>query len=80
VDDILVTPMTLLRHDDLREIFDGLAAHDLDVSHFLVHADAQELVRRINHDQAVPSRRGAGGWSISTPTPGPSPGWLPAPT
>jgi hypothetical protein len=53
---ILVTPMTLLRRDYLREIFDGLASHDLEVRHVLVHADPDELARRINHDQGLPEQ------------------------
>ena len=53
---ILVTPMTLLRRDYLQEILDGLASHDLDVRHFLVHADPDELARRINHDEGSPEQ------------------------
>ena len=53
---VLVTPMTLLRRDDLREIFDGLASHDLEVRHVLVHADPDELARRIDHDQGLPEQ------------------------
>ena len=37
--------MTLLRRDYLREIFDGLASHDLEVRHVLVHAYPDELAR-----------------------------------
>jgi hypothetical protein len=50
---ILIAPMTLLRRDYLQEIFDDLAAHDLDVRHFLVHADSDELARRIDQDQGL---------------------------
>jgi len=53
---VLVIPMTLLHRDCLREIFDGPASHDLEVRHFLVHADPDELARRINHDQGVPGQ------------------------
>jgi hypothetical protein len=52
----LVTPMTLLRRDYLREIFDGLASHDLHVRHFLMHADPDELARRIEQDQGLPEQ------------------------
>jgi chloramphenicol 3-O-phosphotransferase len=50
---ILVTPMTLLRRDYAQEIFDGLAAHDLKVHHVLMHADHDELIRRIHNDPDV---------------------------
>jgi glutaredoxin-related protein len=53
---ILVTPMTLLRRDYLQEIFDGLASRDLDVRHILVHADPDELARRIEQDQGLPEQ------------------------
>jgi adenylylsulfate kinase-like enzyme len=53
---ILVTPMTMLRRDYVRETFDGLASHDLEIQHFLVHADLDELARRINHDQGLPEQ------------------------
>jgi glutaredoxin-related protein len=53
---ILVTPMTLLRRDYLQEVFDGLTSHDLDVRHFLVHANRDELARRIDKDQGLPEK------------------------
>ena len=53
---VLVTPMTLLRRDYLREIFDGLASHGLEVRHVLVHAHPDELARRINHNQGLPEQ------------------------
>jgi hypothetical protein len=53
---ILVTPMTLLRPDYAQEIFDGLASHDLKVRHVLLHADRDELIRRIQHDQGLPEQ------------------------
>jgi AAA domain-containing protein len=56
VDGILVTPMTLLRRDYMEEIFNGLASHGLGVRHFLVHADPDELARRIDQDQGLPEQ------------------------
>lgn len=53
---ILVTPMTLLRRDYVQAIFHGLASHDLEVRHFLVHADPDELARRIDQDQGLPEQ------------------------
>jgi hypothetical protein len=53
---ILVTPMTLLRWDYVQAIFHGLASHDLEVRHFLVHADPDELARRIDQDQGLPEQ------------------------
>ena len=50
---VLVTPMTLLRRDYLQEIFNGLAGHGLEARHVLVHADQEELARRIIHDPGV---------------------------
>jgi hypothetical protein len=56
VGSILVTPMTLLRRDYVQEIFHGLASHDFEVRHFLVHADPDELARRIEQDQGLPEQ------------------------
>jgi hypothetical protein len=43
----LVAPMTLLREDYAREIFDGLGARGISVHHVLLHVEEAELRRRI---------------------------------
>ncbi len=43
----LVIPQTILVEAYAREIFDGLAAHGVPVAHFVLHAEAAELRRRI---------------------------------
>jgi hypothetical protein len=48
--------MTLLRRDYVQEIFHSLASHDLEVRHFLMHADPDELARRIEQDQGLPEQ------------------------
>ncbi|HKF00169.1 MAG TPA: ATP-binding protein [Actinomycetes bacterium] len=51
---ILVAPAALLRPEYARQIFEGLAAVQLATRHFVVHADEDELIRRIWHDRTVP--------------------------
>jgi hypothetical protein len=50
----LVTPMTLLRPEYVREILGRFAQTGLSVRHFVLHADEDELIRRIWHDRTVP--------------------------
>nr|WP_093837816.1 AAA family ATPase [Streptomyces aidingensis] len=47
---LLVAPMTLLRQEYAAEIFGRLAAGGVPVRHFLLHAEDDELVRRIEDD------------------------------
>lgn len=56
-DEPLVVPMTLLREPYAKEIFGGLAAKGVEVRHVLLHADEQELVRRIESDEAESGAR-----------------------
>lgn len=46
----LVMPMTVLVEEYWREISDGLAAHGIDVRHFVLHADPETLRARILGD------------------------------
>jgi hypothetical protein len=58
----LITPMTLLRADYATEIFNGLAANALPVTHVVLHVEADELIRRIQRDQAMSD--GARRWRL----------------
>ncbi|MEW1954692.1 AAA family ATPase [Terrabacter sp. NPDC080008] len=49
----LVMPMTVLVEQYWREISAGLAAHSIPVRHFVLHADAETLRRRINDDTVL---------------------------
>lgn len=51
----LVMPMTVLVEDYWREIHTGLVAHGIAVRHVVLHADRDELVRRIADDSPLPS-------------------------
>ncbi|WP_049569959.1 AAA family ATPase [Nonomuraea sp. SBT364] len=53
----LVVPMTLLRQRYHQEIFSALAGRRLPVRHILLHADEDELVRRIELDTVEASAR-----------------------
>jgi hypothetical protein len=55
----LVMPMTILVEQYWREISGGLAAHDIDVRHFVLHADQDTLRRRIEADTTGPP-----GWRL----------------
>lgn len=46
----LVVPMTVLVEEYWREIRSGLAAHDIPVRHFVLHADRATLLGRIQQD------------------------------
>ncbi|WP_299954630.1 AAA family ATPase [uncultured Modestobacter sp.] len=58
----VVTPMTLLREELARELFDGLADRGVQVRHVLLDVAEAELVRRIRDDGAEP---GARDWRLS---------------
>ncbi|WP_165985528.1 AAA family ATPase [Streptomyces sp. YIM 98790] len=62
----LVAPMTLLRREYAAEIFGSLAAEGVPVRHFLLHADHDELVRRIESDTV---ETGARQWRLDHLTP-----------
>ncbi|MEV4597547.1 AAA family ATPase [Amycolatopsis sp. NPDC049253] len=47
----LVAPQTILVEQYAREIFDGLQARGIAVHHFVLHADRDELRRRIETDE-----------------------------
>jgi hypothetical protein len=49
----LVMPMTVLVEDYWREISDGLAAYDIPVRHFVLHADGDTLRARIDGDTVM---------------------------
>jgi hypothetical protein len=53
----LVIPQTILIEAYAREIFDGLAERGIPVAHFVLHASAAELRRRISADTADPPAR-----------------------
>jgi hypothetical protein len=53
----LVIPQTILIEAYAREIFDGLAERGIPVAHFILHASAAELRRRISADTADPHAR-----------------------
>lgn len=53
----LVVPMTLLREPYAEEIFKGLAGHGVPVRHVLLHAEHDELVRRIEADEVEAGAR-----------------------
>ncbi|QYN17332.1 hypothetical protein [Amycolatopsis sp. DSM 110486] len=46
-----MAPQTILVERYAREIFDGLAASGITVHHFVLHADRDELRRRIEADE-----------------------------
>jgi hypothetical protein len=50
---LVLAPMTLLREDYAREIFDGLRARDVALHQVLLDASDEELRRRIEADGAV---------------------------
>ncbi|WIE56101.1 AAA family ATPase [Curtobacterium sp. MCBD17_003] len=50
---ILVMPMTVLVERYWREISDGLAAHDIPVRHFVLHADRETIRDRIQNDPVL---------------------------
>ncbi|MEV6904354.1 AAA family ATPase [Amycolatopsis sp. NPDC051372] len=47
----LVAPQTILVERYAREIFDGLSARGITVHHFVLHANRDELLRRIEADE-----------------------------
>ena len=49
----LVMPMTVLVEQYWREISEGLAGHGIPVRHFVLHADRQTLLRRIESDMVL---------------------------
>lgn len=49
----LVMPMTVLVEAYWREISEGFADHDIVVRHFVLHADQDTLLRRIEGDAAL---------------------------
>ncbi|HEX2894999.1 MAG TPA: ATP-binding protein [Marmoricola sp.] len=49
----LVVPMTVLVQDYWCEISTGLAAHDIDVRHFVLHATQETLRQRIEGDGVI---------------------------
>jgi len=49
----LVVPMTVLVEQYWREISAGLADHGIPLRHFVLHADRQTLLDRINGDTAI---------------------------
>lgn len=49
----LVMPMTVLVKSYWREISHGLAAHGIPVRHFVLHADQDTLIRRIQDDSVM---------------------------
>ncbi|GAB3246441.1 AAA family ATPase [Alteromonas gracilis] len=51
----LVMPMTVLVEDYWREIHAGLTGHGIEVRHLVLHAERDELVRRIADDSPLPS-------------------------
>ncbi|MER7482508.1 AAA family ATPase [Streptomyces sp. NPDC126510] len=51
----LVIPMTVLVEEYWREISTGLAQHDIEVRHFVLHADQETLRGRIEGEHVVPS-------------------------
>ena len=53
----LVIPQTILIEAYAREVFDGLAERGIPVAHFILHASAAELRRRISADTADPHAR-----------------------
>lgn len=58
----LVVPQTVLVEDYAREIFEGLRAAAVPVRHFVLHAQEDELVRRITEDTG--EDRGAKDWRL----------------
>src|SRR4051812_31298254 len=49
----LVVPMTVLVEQYWREIRSGLATHGIPLRHFVLHADREALLDRINGDTAL---------------------------
>ncbi|MFJ4654838.1 AAA family ATPase [Nocardia sp. NPDC088792] len=52
---ILVVPQSVLVHQYWREIRAGLETADIPLRHFVLHADRDELLRRIETDSTMPN-------------------------